>query len=701
MFKRVPKSIYYFSAILLIAITIVFYIIHDIYLGAKNQTISQFKQHQEVLVRQASISLQIYLQERIRALEVLADFPASKKLEIPIFLTEYERTYNKVGGFESIQFIDSLGNIDYGYPEEEIFNTNILKDTSHFGKYSNLFYDLQNSHSSIITPIIYCYDENTVIYLMTPIYFEKRFRGIIFGKILIEPLVLKAVEPIFVDYPGSCWIMQESGELVYHPYHEEFIYASIRDPQSTCIDCHDNFKHELQIIADKSGTLINTGFEHNFITSFTTLSIPNIEWQIMVSMPTEIVHSVLKGTSQELILLGALVVVLAIIVSIITVRNLLRRIKVETNAVYLEKEIGIQKEKLQLELRYQLLVENLNAGIFISENNRITFANQAFYSILGVQKESLIGHNMSIENFISAADIEHVQTYMKSVLEGEKSPDFIEITGATENKGAIDLVLVLKQFEINQNKVLQGIIRDVTEVKRLAREKNQKEHLTKLGEMSARIAHEIKNPLASIQTGIQVLKQRIDGFSKEQEYCDRIIQEIKRVDSIIRSLLLYARQPDLKKEYISLSLLLKEVLHVMEHTLEQNHIKINIDLHEGLPIPYIDASLWKQIFWNLLDNAIQASSANDEISIRMTVSNSDTGDKNIIVTIEDTGTGFPAGNEDRIFEPFYSTKTHGTGLGLAITKRLVEMHHGDITAETRQEGGSRFVISLPVYEKKG
>lgn len=699
MFKAIPKSIYYFNLALLIAITIIFYIIHDIYLDAKKQTVSQFKEHQEILVKQASISLQIYLQERLRALEILADFPASKRLEIPIFLSEYERTFNKISGFESIQFIDSLGNINLGYPVEEIFYTNILEDTVHFGKSSNIFYDLKNSHSSIITPLIYCCEENTIIYLASPVYNENSFRGIILGKLRVKPLVLQSVEPIFVDYQGTCWIMQESGELVYHPHHEEYLYASVLNPQLACIECHGDFIHELQIMANKSGTLINAGIKHNYITSFTTLSIPNIKWKIIVSMPKEVVQSVLKGTIQDLILLVALLVVLAIIVSIITTRNLLLRIKVETNAVYLEKEIGIQKEKLQLELRYQSLVENLNAGIFISKNNRITFANQAFYSILGVQKESLIGHNMRIEDFISSSDIERMQTYRKSVLEGEKHADFIEIVGVTKDKGTIDLVLVLKQLEIDQNKVLQGILRDVTESKRLAREKNQKENLTRLGEMMARIAHEIKNPLASILTGIQVLKQRIDGFPTEQEYCDRIIQEIKRTDSIIRSLLLYARQPDLKKDYISLSIPLKEVLHVMEHALKKNNIKINIDAHDDLPIPYIDASLWKQIFWNLLDNAIQACSVNDEIRIIMEENISDLGDQYIIISIEDSGKGILKGNEERIFDPFYSTKTQGTGLGLAITKRLVELHHGNIIAETREKGGSRFVISLPIYKK--
>ena len=700
MLKGVPKSIYYFNAVLLIAITIVFYLIYDIYVGAKRQTISQFKEHQEILVRQASRSLSIYLLERIRALEVLADFPASKNLEIPIFLTEYERTYKKVGGFESIQFVDSLGNIDHGYPEEEIFHTHILKDTLHFGNFSTNFYDLQNSKSSIITPLIFSDNEDRVIYLMTSVYQEDRFRGIILGKVKTEPLILQAVEPIFIDYPGSCWIIQESGELVYHPYHEEYLYASVRDPQSECIDCHDDFKHELQIIADKSGSRMNTGINHNYITSFTTLNIPDIKWQIMVSMPTEMVQSVIKSTSQELIILGALVIVIVIFVSIITANNLLRRVKVETQAVYLEKEIGIQKEKIQLETRYQSLVENLQAGIFILENNKITFANQALCSILGVQKERLIGDNMSIENFISPADVERVKTYRESVLEGKKSADFIEITGVTEKKGANDLVLVLKQFEINQNKVLQGILRDVTEVKRLAREKNQKEHLTILGEMSARIAHEIKNPLASIQTGIQVLKKRIDGFSKEQEYCDRIIHEIKRTDSIIRSLLLYARQPELSKEYVSLSVPLHDVLHVMEHALEQKQIKVNVEVPNDLPIPYIDASLWKQIFWNLLDNAIQATSRSDEIWIKMALNSLDLDNQYIIVTIDDRGEGIPKGNEERIFDPFYSTKTHGTGLGLAITKRLVEMHLGNITAEAIPQGGSRFIITLPIYEKQ-
>ena len=143
MTKTVQRTIYYFSAVLLIAITIILYAIQSIYVSARSQTISQFNQHQEVLVRQASLSLEIYLQERIRALEVLADFPASKNLEFPIFLSEYERTFNKVGGFESIQFIDSTGNIDNGYPAENVFHTHIFEDTSHFGKFSNLFFDLQ------------------------------------------------------------------------------------------------------------------------------------------------------------------------------------------------------------------------------------------------------------------------------------------------------------------------------------------------------------------------------------------------------------------------------------------------------------------------------------------------------------------------------------------------------------------------------
>jgi signal transduction histidine kinase len=260
--------------------------------------------------------------------------------------------------------------------------------------------------------------------------------------------------------------------------------------------------------------------------------------------------------------------------------------------------------------------------------------------------------------------------------------------------------LVLNQIDIHKQKVIQGIIRNITELKLLAKEKKQKEHLAFLGEMSARIAHEIKNPLASIQTGIQVLKQRIDGFSTEQEYCDRIIQEIKRTDSIIRSLLLYARQPDLKKEYVSLSVPLHDVLKVMEHTLKQQNITVNLDDYENLPMPYIDVSLWKQIFWNLIDNAIQVCSSNDEIWIRMAVNSSDAGNQAIIVTVEDTGEGIPKGSEERIFQPFFSTKTQGTGLGLAITKRLVEMHHGHIIAEAIPVRGSRFVITLPIMNKR-
>lgn len=696
MIKTIPKSFFFLIAVLLIAITIILYIIKDIYVSARNQTLSQFNQHQEVLVKQASLSLEIYLQERIRALEVLADFPASKQLDFPISLSEYERTYIKVKGFESIQFIDSMGNVDHGYPEENIFHTNILEDSLHFGKYSNFFYELQNSQSSIITPLIYSSNQEEIIYLMSPVYEENHFRGIILGELKIKPSIMQSIEPIFDDYQGSCWIMQGSGELVYHPHHEELLFASVRTPKNSCIECHGDFKHEIQIIDEKTGSMMNAGIHHNYVASYATLSIPNINWHIVVSMPVDMVQSVVKRTSQELLLLGTIVIVFVVFISIIAGYNLIGRTKAEAQTLYLEKEMHIQNEKILLETRYQTLVENLQDGIFISEKKRITLVNQSFCSILGIQREDIQRKTIRIEDFIYPSDLESLNNYKQSVIKGLKAPEFVELGGIIKNNVKIDLILVLSKFEINNQRFIQGILRDVTEIKRLAKEKNQREHLAFLGEMSARVAHEIKNPLASIQTGIQVLKQRIKGFTKEQEYCDRIIGEIKRTDSIIRSLLSYARQPELKKEQISISLILHEVLQVMEQTLKQKHIKLTIVESKNLPVLNIDVSAWKQIFWNLLDNAIQATSEGDEIAVSFTTDGLVEGDRYLIITIEDSGKGLPEGMENRIFDPFFSTRSQGTGLGLAISKRLVEMHHGKISAAPLQSGGSRFQISLPI-----
>lgn len=226
----------------------------------------------------------------------------------------------------------------------------------------------------------------------------------------------------------------------------------------------------------------------------------------------------------------------------------------------------------------------------------------------------------------------------------------------------------------------------------------QSEKMSAFGQLSAGIAHEVKNPLTGILGIAQLAKRKMDEKDPLFEKMQVIEKETKRCKTIIEDLMKFARSEKVDKHPVEVNSVVRDAIKIVNHQLTINRVKIRQSLADGLPEVMAEANQLQQVFMNLMINAQQALKGREgEVSIA--TSCPDAGHVDILIS--DTGPGIPEDVVSKIFEPFYTTKPagEGTGLGLSITYNIIKDHGGNITAANRQDvQGAVFHISLPVAE---
>jgi signal transduction histidine kinase len=221
--------------------------------------------------------------------------------------------------------------------------------------------------------------------------------------------------------------------------------------------------------------------------------------------------------------------------------------------------------------------------------------------------------------------------------------------------------------------------------------------LAALGEMGAKIAHEIRNPLASIGIFSSLLERELEGDAKQKELAGHISKGVKTLDTLLTNMLLFARSPEPRQTRMDVKSVLDTTLHLISAQKGKN-VKIETQFIGQTTIKG-DESLLGQAFFNLLINAVDA--VGEQGCIKVTTCLHKNGSTNMKVTIEDTGSGITSELVDRVFDPFFTTKDHGTGLGLAIVESIVKSHGGHIEVESYPsdtDRGTTFTVVLPVDE---
>ena len=234
---------------------------------------------------------------------------------------------------------------------------------------------------------------------------------------------------------------------------------------------------------------------------------------------------------------------------------------------------------------------------------------------------------------------------------------------------------------------------EVTEAARAQAELRRNRALAAVGQMTAQIAHEIKNPLGSIRFAAEVLKRQPAGNEHSPLQTIQVIERsVDHLATIVAELSDFARPKELNRKELNINDLLDELSPMVADRLSLKKVRLDKRYAKDLPSGQFDGTELRKLFLNLLINAVDASDPGGVIEIRTRLN----GSQDIIVEIEDRGVGMDAETLRRLFEPFYTTKEKGTGLGMAIAKKIVELHKGDLLLTSKEGVGTTATVKLPI-----
>jgi two-component system NtrC family sensor kinase len=221
--------------------------------------------------------------------------------------------------------------------------------------------------------------------------------------------------------------------------------------------------------------------------------------------------------------------------------------------------------------------------------------------------------------------------------------------------------------------------------------------LVAVGEMAAGVAHELNNPLTTVSGFAELILDETPSDAPYRADLEMVLHEARRARSVVRRLLDFARQGERVRARADINEIVGDVLALMTHFVHTSGVQLEVDLGKGLPWITLDGNQIKQVLLNLLHNALHAMPGGGRLQVR-TESREKDGRDWIVTHVADNGTGMDSDELERIFEPFYTTRSEsgGTGLGLSVTYGIVSEHGGTIQVESQRGSGSTFSVWLPV-----
>ncbi len=360
-----------------------------------------------------------------------------------------------------------------------------------------------------------------------------------------------------------------------------------------------------------------------------------------------------------------------------------------------------EKEDVKNYLRN--ILDSLTTGVIVLDlEGSITTFNRAAENITGLHSEQVIGKNIREAGLIELIpDFHQHENVLFPIDQTEKIET--EICRRGEAYCYVRLSMFVVKDPHGEKIGTALTLQDITRLKKLEEKANRKDRLSAMGEMAAEIAHEIRNPLGSIELFATTLKKDLKGLNELQSLAEHISSGVRSMNNIISNLLLFV-SPKQKSEFgmIDICNILNESLFFSKHLLELNgHIRVITRFSQEPLWVNGDAELLKQAFLNLIINAVQAMVKGGSLCIEAckTVDNTHDGLSLVRIQIRDTGTGVSLENLKKIFDPFFTTKGNGTGLGLAIVHRILELHNGDIDMESTEGKGTVCTVTLPFWKR--
>ena len=377
---------------------------------------------------------------------------------------------------------------------------------------------------------------------------------------------------------------------------------------------------------------------------------------------------------------------------------------------YLAEELRRSSVKLkakqydldQLELLNRNIVQSINTGLITLNNQlEISYINPAVEQISGFGYRDLEGIHIGdifpkIVPYLSISDRGGDNDDMPQPQKGI-DVDFDRRDGTRLHLGFSQSILK----DPGDDEIgLILILQDLTEFRQMQEQVRRMDRLAVAGELAAGIAHEIKNPLASLSGSIQMLRDEVDFGPMQQRLMDITMREAERLNALVNEFLLFSRPEKAVDRSVEVNEVIEDTLEMLKNSPELSRsIRIEKTLSKNLWV-HIDSQRLQQVIWNLVLNAVQEMKNSGRLSlataIRTKRGSGDAQEKLAEISISDTGSGILPENQGKVFDPFFTTKDQGTGLGLTIVHRIVENYDGKIFLDSDGRSGTTFTLHFPL-----
>ncbi|OGW18646.1 MAG: hypothetical protein A2X56_13955 [Nitrospirae bacterium GWC2_57_13] len=729
---------YLFIFVLIFVLSIIIILSQFFHQTLQDEMADQFNRHQQLLAREVATNIESFIDHVHKNIRVISQLPEINKIDqSPRCKVVAEAITSEVQSemLVTVQVLSANGRVLYDSAHVKPMGA----DLSHTEYFKNARKLKQNE--KMITDILEVHDPNhnsREFIVATPIYQNLRdphvheFAGIVQAVLSLDGISQKYLSRITSGTRGYAWMMDGSGTLLYHPTQEMMVGKNLYQADNTCFECHASFDLEKKMLEGKAetfGSYHAPGGENKLLAFYRIHRGPK-SWIIVVSAPYSEVIALMQKSRQFYSLLIISIFVTTIFVSLTAVVTYKKKITAEEKTRHLENQRRLERE-IEIAKNYlENIVENTETNLMVLDKDyHVKTLNTAqartlgrpksdiferpFFSLFpdnlepyeGIPFETILnrtlnGSSFEIRNY-RITGIQSIPLYLdmfiSPLLLGGKI-DGILITGTIVTR-RVELEEALKQYTVElEDKVDKG----TAKAKKLEEQVLHSEKLAALGRLAAGVAHEIGNPLTSISTFAQLLREMAtDEFSKSS--LDVINNHIQRITDIVRQMSTFSRPDTTNVKYAQLNDIMRNALDLMRFDKRmKDNIDIDVQTDPDLPKTMVDEGQMNQVFVNIILNAFDAMPDGGRLTVTTEQGKDDQDGDAVVIRFADTGIGIAQEDIEKVFDPFFTTKEagKGTGLGLAVSYNIVKSYQGDIRIKSEPGKGTTFTVTLPVVKEK-
>jgi PAS domain S-box-containing protein len=700
---------------------------------------NQFNAEQLLLAQQVAINIEAFLDYVHKDISVVSKLPdvlmVNRSAQARSVVEELYY-YLESDIILTLQIVDRDGTVLYDrvYPDRKGAN---IRDTKYFRRALTL-----RRNEYLITSlmnIIETRDDSKQFAVVAPIYQNRtgatdpQFSGAVLAVLSLDGITQKYLAPIKSGIRGYAWMMEDDGTLLYHPTQPQMVGKNLFRTDQSCFQCHRSFSAEKRMVEGKAETFgyYEAPGGENKLAAYYKLPIGVRAWFVVVSAPYSDVIALMHKSRIFYSLLIISIFITTIVASLIASVTYRKKIKAEEKARHLENQRRLEQEIVISKNYLENIIENTKTNLIVLDRELVVrtvntaqaqtltrtkkdILDRPFFSLFPEDLRPYEGTPMEelLRQTLAGGTSREIREYPLTGLRPEPvyfdmivSPLLIagEVTGIViTSNNVTERVLLEKSLKKYTEELEDRVEQEVAQHRKLEQQVMHSERLAALGRLAAGVAHEIGNPLTSISTFAQLLREMsTDEFA--QSSLDIIKTHIQRITEIVRQMSSFARPSSTNLKLHQINDILSSSLELMRFDKRmKSTIVIRKELSPDVPKTIIDDGQIAQVFINIILNALDAMPDGGTLAVSSRRAVDERNREMIMVSFADTGTGIHPGEAERIFDPFYTTKEagKGTGLGLSVSYDIVKRFGGDIRMESEVGKGTTFTIFLPVQTEQ-